>query len=162
MPLEIRTARPGDAPEMAPLLAELGYPQQVATLPARITELADSHTDAVLVAELDGRIVGVACLHVTVFFHEPGSDRARLTALVVDSACRGSGIGGRLLRAAEEAARQRGCAVLELTSAAHRTAAHRFYEAAGYEVIPHRFSKSLDTGAATKHADGDAAPARTA
>jgi GNAT superfamily N-acetyltransferase len=151
MPLEIRTARPDDAAGVAPLLAELGYPQQVAALPARITQLADSHTDAVLVAELDGRIVGVACLHVTVFFHEPGADRARLTALVVDPACRGSGIGGRLLRAAEAAARRRGCAMLELTSAAHRTAAHRFYEAAGYAVVPHRFSKDLRTRG---HADG--------
>jgi len=42
-----------------------------------------------------------------------------------------------------------------LTSAAQRTAAHRFYEAAGYEVVPHRFMKSLDTdAAATKHAGG--------
>jgi GNAT superfamily N-acetyltransferase len=145
MPLTIRTAMPEDAPEMAPLLAELGYPQQVTTLPERIKQLADTDTDTVLVAELDGRVVGVACLHVTVFFHEPGADRARLTALVVESARRGTGIGGRLLRAAETAARQRGCAKLELTSAAHRTAAHRFYEAAGYRVVPHRFSKDLHT-----------------
>ena len=143
MPLEIRTAMPGDASTVASLLAELGYPQQVATLPARIAQLADTPTDAVLVAELDRQVIGVACLHVTVFFHEPGPGRARLTALVVDPASRGSGIGGRLLRAAEAAARQRGCAVLELTSAAHREAAHRFYQAAGYQDLPHRFTKNL-------------------
>jgi hypothetical protein len=45
--------------------AELGYPQQVATLPARIAQLADTHADAVLIAEFDGQIVGVACLHIT-------------------------------------------------------------------------------------------------
>jgi GNAT superfamily N-acetyltransferase len=138
---------PGDASAVAPLLAELGYPQRAASLPARIAQLADTDTDFVLVADLDGRIVGVACLHVTVFFHEPGSGRARLTALVVDAACRGSGIGGRLLRAAETAARQRGCTAMELTSAAHREAAHRFYQAAGYRDLPHRFLKNLGTDA---------------
>jgi len=141
---------PGDASAVASLLAELGYPQQVATLPARVAQLADTLTDAVLVAELDRQVVGVACLHVTVFFHEPDPGRARLTALVVDPASRGSGIGGRLLRAAEAAARQRGCTVLELTSAAHREAAHRFYQAAGYQVLPHRFTKNLGTDAAQR------------
>jgi len=143
MPLEIRTAVSKDTPAVAPLLAELGYPQQADELAARITRLADTRTDAVLVAELDGRIVGVACLHVTVFLHLPGAGRARLTALVVDSAYRGSGIGGRLLRAAEEAAAQRDCIAVELTSAAHREAAHRFYRAAGYEDVPRRFIKDL-------------------
>jgi ribosomal protein S18 acetylase RimI-like enzyme len=147
MPLKIRTALPADAAAVAALLAGLGYPQQVATLPVRIAQLADTHADAVLVAELDGQVVGVACLHVTVFFHEPGSGRARLTALVVDAACRGSGIGGRLLRATEAAAQQRGCTVVELTSAAHREAAHRFYRAAGYQDVPHRFVKSVGTDA---------------
>jgi GNAT superfamily N-acetyltransferase len=147
MPLKIRTAVPTDGSALASLLAELGYPQQVAALPARIAQLADTHTDAVLVAEIDGRVVGVACLHVTAFFHEPGPGRARLTSLVVDPACRRSGVGGQLLRAAEAAARQRACTVLELTSAAHRKAAHRFYQDAGYEDLPHRFVKHLDTDA---------------
>lgn len=152
MSLEIRTALPGDVSAVASLLADLGYPQQVATLPARIARLADTQTDVVLVAELDGRVVGIACLHVTLFFHEPGPGRARLTALVVDPACRGEGIGGRLLRAAEAAARQRGCTVLELTSAAHREAAHRFYQAAGYEDLPHRFLKHLGADADPREA----------
>ncbi|MFC4107586.1 GNAT family N-acetyltransferase [Micromonospora zhanjiangensis] len=146
MSLKIRTALPEDSSAVAPLLAELGYPQQVDTLPERIAQLADTPTDAVLVAELDGRVVGVACLHVTVFFHLPGAGRARLTALVVESAYRGAGIGARLLRAAETAAGVRGCSALELTSAAHREAAHRFYRTAGYEDLPHRFIKHLNTG----------------
>ncbi len=147
MPLKIRTAVPTDGSAIASLLAELGYPQHVAALPARIAQLANTDTDAVLVAELGGRVVGMASLHVTAFFHEPGPGRARLTALVVDPACRRSGIGGELLREAEAAARQRACTVLELTSAEHREAAHRFYQAAGYQDRPHRFIKHLDTDA---------------
>src|SRR3954468_22536282 len=126
MPLEIRTATSADAPALAPLLGELGYPQDVDHLAARISQLADTCTDAVIAAELDGRVVGIACLHVTAFLHLPGAGRGRLTALVVDAAYRGAGIGRRLLQAAERAAELRGCIALELTSAAHRTAAHRF------------------------------------
>jgi hypothetical protein len=47
------------------------------------------------------------------------------------------------LAAAEDAARDRGCVEAELTSAAHRLDAHRFYLDAGYEGHPHRFRKAL-------------------
>ena len=80
MPLEIRTATTQDAFAMAPLLAELGDPQQVDELAARVTQLANTRTEAVVVAELDGRVVGVACLHVTTFLHLPGAGRGRLTS----------------------------------------------------------------------------------
>ena len=43
----------------------------------------------------------------------------------------------------EDAARDRGCVEAELTSAAHRLDAHRFYLNAGYEDRPHRFRKRL-------------------
>jgi GNAT superfamily N-acetyltransferase len=142
--LLLRSAQPRDAPAVGSLLAELGYPQQRETLPARIAAFADTPTDAVLVAAAGDQVVGVACLHVTAFFHEEGPGRARLTALVVHPAHRGDGVGGRLLQAAEAAARARGCTVLELTSSAHREAAHRFYLAAGYDDVPHRFMKKLD------------------
>jgi len=67
----------------------------------------------------------------------------RVTALVVDETVRGQGIGKQLLAAVEDAARQRGCVEAELTSAAHRLDAHRFYLDAGYEGSPHRFRKPL-------------------
>jgi ribosomal protein S18 acetylase RimI-like enzyme len=141
MSVHIRTATPADALIVATLLADLGYPQDPAELPERIATLADTASDALLVAEVDGRVAGVASLHVTPFFNE---GRGRLTSLVVDPALRGLGVGGELLRAVEAAARVRGCSAIELTSAAHREQAHRFYTAAGYDVVPHRFRKALD------------------
>jgi GNAT superfamily N-acetyltransferase len=56
----------------------------------------------------------------------------RLVALVIDERYRGRGVGRSLLARVEAAARARGCLLMEVTSAAHRDAAHRFYEAAGY------------------------------
>jgi hypothetical protein len=68
--IKLRTARPADAPELAGLLAELGYPQAAAELAPRIAALADIATDTVLVAEVGGQVVGLASLHVTPFFNE--------------------------------------------------------------------------------------------
>ena len=138
----VRTAQARDAAELAVLFGQLGYPQGALGLDQRIERLADTATDAVLVAEVDGGVVGVVSLHVTPFFNE-GTSRGRITSLVVGEDRRGQGIGRALLDAAEEAARRRGCYAIELTSGAHRRDAHRFYLAAGYEVQPHRFRKSL-------------------
>lgn len=142
-PIRLRTARPADAAALARLLVELGYPQPAAELGPRIAALADTATDTVLVAEVGGQVVGMASLHVTPFFNE-GQSRGRITALVVDSAQRGRGIGRHLLEALEAAAGRRGCGAVELTSSPHRHGAHRFYLAAGYQDLPHRFFKQLD------------------
>ena len=142
MAVRIRTADPADAPVLARLLADLGYPQTVPALAERIGHMADGSADAVLVADLGGTAVGVASLHVTPLFNE-GHSRGRITAFVVDPQHRGRGIGRRLLDAVETAAEQRGCHAVELTSGAHRHGAHRFYAAAGYENRPHRFIKRL-------------------
>jgi GNAT superfamily N-acetyltransferase len=140
--VRVRDARPADAPALGRLLAELGYPQPVAELGARIEDLVGRGTDVVLVAEMGDDVVGVASLHITPFFNE-GHSRGRVTALVVDSNRRGQGVGGVLLRAVEAAARRRGCRAMELTSSTHRHDAHRFYLAAGYRDVPHRFLKQL-------------------
>jgi len=55
----------------------------------------------------------------------------------------GEGIGRELLQAAETWARQAGAARIEVTSAAHREAAHAFYRARGYSDGSMRFVKRL-------------------
>jgi GNAT superfamily N-acetyltransferase len=143
--VRVRDARPADAPVVGRLLVELGYPQPVAELGVWIEDLVGQDTDIVLVAEMGEDVVGVVSLHVIPFFNE-GQCRGRVTALVVDSDRRGQGVGGVLLRAVEAAARRCGCKTMELTSSVHRHDAHRFYREAGYQDVPHRFLKQLDTG----------------
>jgi GNAT superfamily N-acetyltransferase len=57
----------------------------------------------------------------------------RIVALVVDDSRRGAGIGRGLVAAAETEALRMGCDAMEVTSSRHRTGAHAFYRALGYQ-----------------------------
>jgi GNAT superfamily N-acetyltransferase len=134
--VSIRAAGPADAPAISRLLEQLGRTIGADELRARLAALKG---DA-LVAELDGAVVGVLHLDVTEFLFEC---RGRVTAMVVADGHRGHGIGAQLLAAAEDLARDKGCESMEVTSAGHREAAHRFYATNGYVIQPHRFRKRL-------------------
>lgn len=98
--------------------------------------------DRVVVAELDGAVVGLAHLQVA-----PALERerpaAKIAALVVDEARRGEGVGRALIDEVEREARARGCELLYLTTAARRTDAHAFYSRIGLEETGKRFAKDL-------------------
>jgi ribosomal protein S18 acetylase RimI-like enzyme len=82
---------------------------------------------AVLAATRANDIVGAA----VVFFH--ASHRiARLYSIAVARSARGFGVGGRLLAAAERAAREHGSASMRLEVRASNAAARRLYETRGY------------------------------
>ncbi len=68
---------------------------------------------------------------------------AYVDELVVDEAHRGCGVGTRLLEELISLARLRGCRRIELDSALHREAAHRFYERHGFDNRAFVFSKPL-------------------
>ena len=92
---------------------------------------ANEH-DTLLVAELDGEIVGT--MQVTVLHHlvRHGATRAQLEGVRVASAHRGMHIGEQLARAAIEHARSCGASIVQLTTDKRRTDAHRFYERLGF------------------------------
>ena len=95
-----------------------------------------------LVAEDDGRIVGLVSVHVSRSLEYDG-DAAKLSAIVVDTDRRGTGIGRTLVEAAEAEARARGCEVLWLTTAEHRAGARAFYRTLGFEETGRRFARLL-------------------
>ena len=107
----MRDGRIAESAALAGLLSQLGHDVPAAWL-ASWMKAMNRGTDRVLVAEEDGKPVGVGVLHITPFLHEAGL-RARLTALVVDRQARSRGIGTLLLNACEEAAIQMGCPALE-------------------------------------------------
>lgn len=86
--------------------------------------------DLVLLADEDA---GMIALHRTPLLAEDGA-LVRITALVVRSDRRGRGVAQGLLDAAEEAARQWGCSLMEVSSGRRpeRLAAHRLYRGAGF------------------------------
>jgi GNAT superfamily N-acetyltransferase len=138
----VRPATPADAAAIADLLGQLGYPTDVGAVPLRMARMAENGGQTTLVAEVDGRVVGMTTLHVRYAINSD-APMGRLVSVVVDSEHRSRGVGQALIREAERVARDAGCDRVEVTSAAERGGAHRFYERLGYEVRSKRFIKTL-------------------
>ena len=143
MDLTIRDASAGDAQPLARLIGQLGYPAAANVLAERVSRLAASPADRLVVAELEGQVVGLASIHVSLAleYDEPA---AKLSALAVDERYRRRGIGEALVAAMEEEARMRGCRLIFLTSAQRRGDAHAFYRRIGFDETGLRFAKWLD------------------
>ena len=135
----IRDARAGDAAALARLLGQLGYPADAAAVARRLETLGD---DRLAVAEVGGRVVGFAQLHVSPAIEYDGA-AAKLAALVVDEEHRGAGVGRALVEAMEAEARRRCCVLLFVTTAERRADAHAFYERVGLEYTGRRYAKRL-------------------
>jgi N-acetylglutamate synthase-like GNAT family acetyltransferase len=141
--MDCRPARHEDAPRIAELLGQLGYPTSREAAARRLRALLDSEADEVWVAELDGRIAGLVAIHVSGALEYDG-EVAKVSAIVVDERERRQSVGKRLMAFAEREARRRGCVVLFLTTAERRKDAHAFYRSLGYEQTGRRFAKALD------------------
>jgi N-acetylglutamate synthase-like GNAT family acetyltransferase len=139
---QIRKVTLHDAPQIVPLLEELGYPNTTALLKKKIAVLSRSKRDTVLVAETDNSVVGVAHLHIAELFHQKGRLGRILAIVVAHEYCR-HGIGKQFMKRLERAARRAGCVKMEITSALHRSDAHAFYKRLGYHEKPRRFIKLL-------------------
>lgn len=101
----------------------------------------DRDADVLLAVE-DERVVGLASVYADILSIRFGP-RCWLQDLVVASTHRGEGIGAKLIEAATEWARERGCTHLELSSGEGRKDAHRFYRARGM-TQSYNFSKQIE------------------
>lgn len=131
--IDIRPARPEDASELARLSTQLGYPMTAARAETQLAALAGHGDHALLVAASGGRLDGWIQVSFSRIFESPAT--AEIAGLVVDEDRRGAGIGPRLVSAAEDWARGRGCAAIRVRSNVVRERAHRFYEREGYARI---------------------------
>ena len=138
----IRLAALRDADAIAPLLGQLGYPTTADELSERVERLADRSDGEVLVAELDGEVVGLAAYQLIDVIERP-DPQCRITALVVDDRYRRRGVAYALLHTIEETARDFACFRLEVTTHPDRADALAFYRAAGFDERPHRLVKPL-------------------
>lgn len=143
--IEIRRARLSDAASVAELSGQLGYPAREEEMAQRLAYLLrHPRFGAVLVAETrDGKIVGWLHVSVTPLLEVPL--RAEVNGLIVAHGQRGSGSGGKLLQAAEEWAKSKGCTSMSIRSNVVRDQAHAFYLRKGYEHYKTQkaFRKSL-------------------
>jgi GNAT superfamily N-acetyltransferase len=131
--LKIRRARRGDAERIAQLSGELGYPASAAQIATRLRQLTPVSKHAVFVAESLAAAGVVGWVHVSVAHLLESDIRAEVNGLIVGEGQRSAGAGAKLLEAAEEWARRRGCRGMNVRSNVIRERAHGFYERNGYE-----------------------------
>jgi len=141
-PTVIRLPNDADAPALAELFSQLGYPATPDELSDRLTHFRGTHAAIALVYELEGLVVGVITGHVIHSLHSTPAV-AWLTSLVVDKSHSGRGVGRQLVEAIEAWARGHGAERISVTSRTHRTGAHAFYEKLGYEKNGVRLSRAL-------------------
>lgn len=144
----IRSARSGDVPRLIELLGHGALtdrketPSDPDAYRAALADIGSTAGD-VLVAELDGEVVGMCQLLIFRHFQRCGGLCAEIESMHVHPDHRSHGIGGRLLASAVEAARKAGCYRVQLTSDMRRTDAHRFYERHGFEPSHIGFKRLL-------------------
>lgn len=97
----------------------------------------------VIVAELDGAVVGTMQLTYVPGISRHGATRLLVEAVRVDARLRGGGIGRQMMLWAHERGRARGCVLAQLTSDKRRTDAHRFYLSLGYDQSHEGFKLAL-------------------
>jgi ribosomal protein S18 acetylase RimI-like enzyme len=101
--------------------------------PAEINEMVMSPATVLLIARDPNRrneIIGALTLAL---FRIPTGLRAWIEDVIVDTSCRGRGIGEGLCMAAIEHAREAGATTVDLTSRPSREAANRLYQRIGFE-----------------------------
>src|SRR6266566_3070730 len=130
--LRIRRAKSDDAPQIAVLSTQLGYPATAAQMRKRLLGINPTSQHAVFVADSDKNGV-IGWIHVSRQPLLEAEIRAEVNGLVVAEGQRSRGAGAKLLAAAENWARQHGCKGMSVRSNVIRERAHQFYERHGYE-----------------------------
>ena len=128
----LRPATAADAPRIAALFTEEGYPAGATAVEARLGRF-NTDDSTVIVADHDGDILGFIALHVVPRF-EHDDAFVRIVALVVDSTVRDRGIGRVLMAEAERIGKERSAAFVEITAGHHRPAARHLYDSLGYDA----------------------------
>ncbi|MDT9681877.1 GNAT family N-acetyltransferase [Streptomyces sp. TRM76323] len=147
--LEIRRATADDVPTIVAMLADdpLGAqresPDDLAPYLAAFERVAADPNQHLVVAVRDEQVVGT--LHLTVIpgLSRRGATRSLVEAVRVHADARGSGLGTRLVEWAIAESRRQGCTLVQLTSDATRTDAHRFYDRLGFTASHVGFKLAL-------------------
>lgn len=154
----VRPLRPGDGAALERLVAEMqDYERGIDPRLLPGAEMAAAYTEAmvtgaaaragvILVAEVGGALAGFVALQAEVRDEEldqPPGTYALVSDLAVTAAHRGRGIGGALLRAAEEHARRQGATELRIAVLADNAVARGLYVASGFRPYLEVMNKAL-------------------
>lgn len=100
---------------------------------AAFRELEANPNDGYVVAMLGGRIVGVMQLSYLRGLSYTGGLRQQIESVRIASDLRGRGLGSKMMEEAIRRARERGAALVQLTTDVRRVEAQRFYERLGFK-----------------------------
>ena len=149
--LVVRAATESDLPRLAELMnlgrvpgrAPRETPDDLEPYRRALRDIEDG-SGGVLVAEVDGEVVGVCQLIVFRHLQARGGLCAEIESVHVHPDWRARGIGTELMEAAIARARAAGCYRVQLTSNEVRHDAHRFYERLGLTASHLGFKLSLE------------------
>jgi GNAT superfamily N-acetyltransferase len=136
-----RIATREDVPAVVQMLAddELGSQRERCEerLPesyyAAFEQLNSDFNHQLIVAELNGKVIGTLHLMFLPSLSYQGGLRAQVESVRVDKNHQNQGIGGRMMKWAIERAKERGAHIMQLTTHKSREDAHRFYERLGFK-----------------------------
>jgi GNAT superfamily N-acetyltransferase len=133
----IRKCRAEDYADLSDLASQLGYPCEAEEVKKRIERYLCGEDRAIIVAEIEGNVVGWASLDVVDHFYlEPFVE---ISGFIVDRDHRSLGIGKRIMDEIEAWTKERGYALLRLKTNIKRKDSHRFYERLGFERTKEQF-----------------------
>ena len=141
MKLNFRQATREDLPEIVRMLADdfLGAQRERYENPLpesyfkAFEEIDADKNNELIVAEMNGAVVGTLQITFTPSISFQGGKRATVESVRVDAQFRGQGIGRELMLFAINRARAENCVSMQLTTNADRRDAHRFYENLGFK-----------------------------
>ena len=142
MDLTYREAKESDVQTLVALLADddLGERREEVYSPLNQRYLdafrsieKDSNNELV-VAELQGELVGVLQLTFIPYLTHHGSWRCLIEGVRIARPHRGKGLGSKFIIWAINRAKERQCSIVQLTSDKRRSDALRFYEAHGFQA----------------------------
>ena len=146
--LTFRLATRADVTAVVALLADdvLGRGRESGQLDPYLAAFDAMQTEGgnqLIVGEAGDQVLATYQLTVMSGLSLSAARRAQIEAVRVDASLRGQGAGAALMADAEARARAAGATLMQLTSNASRTDAHRFYERLGYAPSHIGFKKPL-------------------
>ena len=131
--MTVRTATLQDVDTIARLSEELGYPCDPASMEVRVRKVSSQNHHLLLVAQNDhGEVCG--WLHAYGVDSVESGFRMEIAGMVVARAVQRTGVGSRLIEAAEQWGRGIGAEFVSVRSNISRQESHPFYRTLGYEL----------------------------
>ncbi|POX54910.1 GNAT family N-acetyltransferase [Streptomyces sp. Ru72] len=147
--LDIRPAVAGDIPAIVAMLADdpLGAqresPDDLTPYLNALKRVSSDPNQHLVVAVRDGRVVGTLQLTIIPGLSRRGATRSIIEAVRIHADERGGGLGTQLIEWAIDESRRQDCQLVQLTSDATRTDAHRFYARLGFQASHVGFKRPL-------------------